>query len=69
MPPSASLDASWEFLHADRFAGAWVIHVVIITLSKLMLDALPGMTNDLSWTLICVGYAVVRIATPNASPE
>jgi hypothetical protein len=39
--------------------GAWVIHPVLILLAKVMVDAIPGMTQDVSWTIVNLGYMAV----------
>jgi hypothetical protein len=36
--------------------GAWAIHVVIIVLAKIFFDILPGMWQELSWTLVNLSY-------------
>ncbi|ORY30585.1 ORMDL family-domain-containing protein [Naematelia encephala] len=36
--------------------GAWLIHPVLIFLSKVLIDAIPGMTQDVSWTIVNLGY-------------
>jgi hypothetical protein len=39
--------------------GAWVIHPVLILAAKLLIDAIPGVDNSLSWTIVNVGYMIV----------
>lgn len=39
--------------------GAWVIHPVLILGAKLLVDAVPGMENSLSWTIVNLGYMIV----------
>lgn len=41
-------------------AGAWVIHVVLIVMGKIIIDSLPGMTQEISWTLVNLTYLSVR---------
>ncbi|KAL1413106.1 sphingolipid homeostasis protein orm1 [Vanrija albida] len=36
--------------------GAWVIHPVLILGAKILIDAVPGMTQDISWTIVNLGY-------------
>lgn len=43
-------------------AGAWVIHVVLIVLGKILLDVVPGMEQDVSWTFVNLGYIAVSSA-------
>lgn len=44
-------------------AGAWVIHVVLILFAKILLDVIPGMPQDLSWTIVNLGYIAVSDLT------
>ncbi|KAI3487235.1 hypothetical protein L1887_48819 [Cichorium endivia] len=39
-----------------NYKGAWVIHVVLILLAKILLDVIPAMQQDTSWTLVNLGY-------------
>jgi hypothetical protein len=39
--------------------GAWVIHPVLILAAKLLIDAIPGVDNSLSWTIVNVGYMIL----------
>lgn len=41
-----NLNANW--VHSK---GAWVIHIVIICFLKLSFDLIPGVSNELSWSL------------------
>ncbi|WVQ84993.1 hypothetical protein IAT38_007157 [Cryptococcus sp. DSM 104549] len=36
--------------------GAWLIHPVLILCGKLLIDAIPGMTQDVSWTIVNLSY-------------
>jgi hypothetical protein len=36
--------------------GAWGIHIVLILLAKILVDAIPGMTQDVGWTVVNLGY-------------
>ncbi|EIN10857.1 Orm1 type endoplasmic reticulum protein [Punctularia strigosozonata HHB-11173 SS5] len=40
----------------DHKAGAWLIHPVLILTGKMLLDTLPGMTQQISWTLTNLLY-------------
>jgi hypothetical protein len=42
-----------------RLAGAWIIHVVLILLGKILVDVVPGMEQDTSWTIVNLGYIAV----------
>lgn len=46
--------------------GAWVIHVVLILLGKILLDVIPGMRQDASWTIVNLGYIAVSMQTEKA---
>ena len=39
-----------------NYKGAWVIHFVLIAVAKITFDLIPGMTQDLSWTLTNLSY-------------
>jgi hypothetical protein len=41
--------------------GAWVIHPVLILLGKIIIDTIPGMQQELSWTLVNLIYLGVRL--------
>ena len=41
-------------------AGAWLIHVVLIASAILLLETIPGMSQDLTWTIVNLGYLSVR---------
>lgn len=40
-------------------AGAWLIHVVLIMFGKIIIDTIPGMTQQISWTLVNLFYLAV----------
>lgn len=37
-----------------------MIHVVLIFFGKLVIDTIPGMTQQLSWTTVNLTYLAVR---------
>lgn len=39
--------------------GAWVIHVVLILVGKIIVDTIPGMTQNISWTMVNLIYLAV----------
>lgn len=41
--------------------GAWLIHLVLIVAGKVCTDAIPGMTREISWTLVNLIYMAVCI--------
>lgn len=47
----ANINAEW----VNR-KGAWVMHPLLIVTGKAMIDSIPGMTQDLSWTLVNLAY-------------
>ncbi|TFK43825.1 ORMDL family-domain-containing protein [Crucibulum laeve] len=36
--------------------GAWLIHIVLIIFGKVIVDTIPGMTQQISWTLVNLLY-------------
>ncbi|WFD41458.1 hypothetical protein MPSI1_000085 [Malassezia psittaci] len=36
--------------------GAWVIHVLLIAVAKLIINEVPGISDSVRWTLVNVGY-------------
>jgi hypothetical protein len=40
--------------------GAWMIHVVLIATGKVIIDAIPGVTQNISWTAVNLTYLAVR---------
>ena len=46
-------------IHTLSLAGAWLIHPTLILLAKVLVDAIPGMTQDYSWTIVNLGYMAV----------
>ena len=44
-------------------AGAWAIHPVLMLIGKMFIDALPGVNQELSWTIVNLSYLTVRITT------
>ncbi|KAF7332460.1 Protein ORM1 [Mycena kentingensis (nom. inval.)] len=46
-----NINANWV-----NAKGAWLIHVVLICFGKLIIDTLPGMTQEISWTLVNLIY-------------
>jgi hypothetical protein len=51
----------WYLLaHYLFFIGAWMIHVVLIAIGKVIIDVIPGMTQNISWTTVNLCYLAVR---------
>nr|GAT58456.1 protein ORM1 [Mycena chlorophos] len=46
-----NINANWV-----NAKGAWLIHIVLICLGKLIIDTLPGMNQQVSWTLVNLLY-------------
>ncbi|KAL7411970.1 ORMDL family-domain-containing protein, partial [Mrakia frigida] len=44
---------NWQWVDAK---GAWIIHPILILLGKFLIDAVPGIGSDLSWSLTNCGY-------------
>jgi hypothetical protein len=42
--------------------GAWLIHVVLILVAIVLLETIPGMSQDLTWTIVNLGYLSVRLS-------
>ncbi|RSH88487.1 uncharacterized protein EHS24_001032 [Apiotrichum porosum] len=55
----ANFNAAWVNAPADSLPGAWVIHPVLIMGAKLLIDSIPGMQADISWTIVNIGYMVL----------
>ncbi|KAN0116007.1 Orm1 type endoplasmic reticulum protein [Russula decolorans] len=47
----ANINAEW----VNR-KGAWMIHVVLIATGKVVIDAIPGVTQNISWTAVNLCY-------------
>ncbi|KAH9174514.1 Orm1 type endoplasmic reticulum protein [Lactarius sanguifluus] len=47
----ANINAEW----VNR-KGAWMIHIVLIATGKVIIDAIPGMTQNISWTAVNLTY-------------
>lgn len=52
---SPNVNAEWV-----NMKGAWVIHVVLVVLAKLIINEIPGISDSIKWTMINLGYMVVR---------
>lgn len=52
-----------EHLLTRRLTGAWLIHPTLIILAKVLVDVIPGMTQDVSWTVVNLGYMAVSFET------
>jgi len=39
--------------------GAWVIHPVLIIVGKILVDVIPGMHQDASWTIVNLTYLLI----------
>ncbi|GAA6001837.1 hypothetical protein JCM10207_002343 [Rhodosporidiobolus poonsookiae] len=46
-----NVNAEWV-----NYKGAWLIHVVLILLAIVLLETIPGMSQDLTWTTVNLGY-------------
>lgn len=52
---SPNVNAEWV-----NMKGAWVIHVVLVVLAKLIINEIPGISDSIKWTIINLGYMMVR---------
>ncbi|KAF8806303.1 Orm1 type endoplasmic reticulum protein [Phlegmacium glaucopus] len=50
---SAYVNINADWVNAK---GAWLIHVVLIICGKIIIDTVPGMTPQISWTLVNIFY-------------
>lgn len=41
--------------------GAWIMHPVLILVVKVLVDSIPSMTQDVSWTVVNLSYMAVRL--------
>ncbi|KAF2116136.1 ORMDL family-domain-containing protein [Lophiotrema nucula] len=46
-----NLNAQWV-----NAKGAWLIHLVLIGLAKILFDIVPGVSQETSWTLTNISY-------------
>jgi len=46
-----NINANWV-----NAKGAWLIHVVLISFGKIIIDTIPRMTQQISWTLVNLCY-------------
>jgi len=46
-----NLNANWT-----NAKGAWTIHIVLILAAKIIFDAIPGVSQETSWTLTNMSY-------------
>ncbi|KAG8218984.1 ORMDL family-domain-containing protein, partial [Butyriboletus roseoflavus] len=46
-----NINANWV-----NAKGAWLIHVVLVFTGKIIIDTLPGITQQISWTLVNLIY-------------
>lgn len=46
-----------------RVTGAWLIHVVLVFTGKIIIDTIPGMTQQISWTLVNLIYLAVSVTS------
>ncbi|GAA5994934.1 ORMDL family protein [Rhodotorula paludigena] len=49
-----NVNAEWV-----NYKGAWLIHVVFIAIAILLLETIPGITQDWTWTIVNLGYLFV----------
>ena len=49
--------------------GAWLIHPVLILFAKVLIDAIPGMKQDVSWTIVNLSYMAVSLGIGRAGSD
>ncbi|KAL7009354.1 sphingolipid homeostasis protein orm1 [Cystobasidiomycetes sp. EMM_F5] len=49
----SNLNADWV-----NAKGAWMIHVVLIVLGKILVDSIPSIEQDTSWTIVLQTYLI-----------
>jgi len=50
----ANINAEW----VNR-KGAWILHPVLILSGKIIIDTIPGMTQQVSWTVVNLCYLLI----------
>lgn len=53
-----------HYSQLSQLLGAWLMHIVLIIGGKIIIDTLPGMTQQISWTLVNLIYLAVRAPYP-----
>jgi len=53
--------AAMQNINADwvNYKGAWLIHIVLLVTGKILLDNVPGIPQDVSWTIVLQGYFII----------
>lgn len=46
----------------SSFVGAWLVHPVLVFCGKIVIDTIPGMNQEISWTLTNLLYLLVSLA-------
>ncbi|GAA5980261.1 hypothetical protein JCM11641_005522 [Rhodosporidiobolus odoratus] len=46
-----NVNAEWV-----NYKGAWLIHVFFIALAIVLLETVPGISQDVTWTIVNLGY-------------
>ncbi|KAB5589844.1 hypothetical protein CTheo_6704 [Ceratobasidium theobromae] len=41
------------------FSGAWIIHPMLTLAAKILIDVIPGVSQEASWTIVNLGYLLV----------
>ena len=56
----ATDDDNWLLLFVP---GEWLSHPLLIFSGKIVVDTIPGMRQELSWTLVNLLYLSVRLSS------
>lgn len=53
-----SLPSPFKDLHTNPYSppGAWLIHIILILLLKILYDIIPSISQETSWTLVNATY-------------
>ncbi|CAE6456908.1 unnamed protein product [Rhizoctonia solani] len=43
----------------SQLTGAWIIHPMLTLAAKVLIDVLPGVSQEASWTIVNLGYLLV----------
>ena len=43
-------------------SGAWLVHPLLVFCGKIVIDTVPGMNQEISWTLTNLLYLLVSLA-------
>lgn len=53
---------SFDLTSYSPLLGAWLVHPVLVFCGKIVIDTIPGMNQEISWTLTNLLYLLVSSA-------